>query len=68
MNLVIEKTNDAQETFDECFKHLESRLSGYYLLTKDEREECVDAVHVLQRVFSRFGRKSSAGQGVCDGG
>jgi len=44
MQLTLDKQNERDVTFWECFEYLEDALSAHYLLRKEEREECVEAV------------------------
>lgn len=57
MFLTVDKTSENSETFKDCFDYLHETLQNYYLLTTGEREECVEAVEKLKRVFSRFYEK-----------
>lgn len=41
-------------SFMECFDKLLTEIESHYLLTADERAECVFALNKLKRVFSRF--------------
>lgn len=54
MFLTVDKVSDGSETFKECFDYLHKTLQDHYLLTASEREECINAVDKLKRVFSRF--------------
>ena len=51
--LTIDGSNGT-ETYKDCFDYLSGELSTHYLLTKDEREECAEAVERLKKVFARF--------------
>ena len=57
MFLTVDKTSESSETFKECFDYLHDTLQTHYLLTESEREECVNAVEKLKRVFSKFYEK-----------
>jgi hypothetical protein len=55
LELTTTKVNDYTPTYLELFDCLEENLKKHYLLTESEREECVNAISVLKRVFGRFG-------------
>ena len=53
MILTIKRKNGTSTdcTYQECFDALEKGLSHHYLLTQNEREECVKALERIRRNF-----------------
>ena len=45
---------DCSLTYEEIISVLKENLPSAYLLTVPEREDCLKAVEVMERVFSRF--------------